>query len=119
MAHNTGVRLTYRVTPSDGPQVLFQTDLLAHQSLMAETHFQTHHIEHNAGVLASQLCSVVSRALISNGTQTADDAFARNLLPSQQSDDIDPLGDFFTQAFIHALGLKAKLLLSQNKYKLV
>jgi hypothetical protein len=85
---------------------------------MAEVHFQTHYIEHNARVLAGNLCGTISRLMTSN-ISTTKGVHSGEPSPSQQSEDSNPFSEAFIQAFVCALQLKSKLLLSRHKYKLV
>lgn len=87
---------------------------------MAEAYFQTHYIEHTAGLLAENLCGPLSRLMMMTSNIRATGGVRPSEPPSPpRSVDSGPLSEVFIQAFVHALQLKAKLLLSPHKYKLV
>ena len=82
-------------------------DLLAHQSLITGAHFQNHTLTEAAGATAADLCDSIGH-LISQEDSTLGEGSSQAILV-----------DLFTQAILRALDLKAKLLLSRRKYRLV
>jgi len=92
------------ISQTDGPDGLFKFDVLAHESLVATPYFRSRVIPDKARALASR--------------------FFNGLLPLLSADCRFAAGDYglsevFEQAFARSLALKARLLLSGGKYKLV
>ncbi|SPO06111.1 uncharacterized protein DNG_08800 [Cephalotrichum gorgonifer] len=103
----------------DGPGILYQTDLLAHKSLISESHFRTV-VQDAALQLADQFCAILGHSSSEDtqpvgqaGQLSEDEEVPSKNLPSVIDSEV------LAQAFEPALQLKAQLLLSRAKYKLV
>ncbi|KEZ39239.1 hypothetical protein SAPIO_CDS9910 [Scedosporium apiospermum] len=105
----------------DGPEVLSQTDLLAHQSLISEPYFESDFLVKAVKDFTDRFCKELSNCM------RQDNPIARKLgtgsVPPVERDPApvqDILsGEIFVPAFELALKLKSKLLLSKTRYKLV
>jgi hypothetical protein len=110
-------------TLTGGAQELLHLDLLSHKALISETYFQSKVLVEGAETLATRLCDTLSPIMLPD--ETLGGQTSQPLPSTNQHEHIlgtmsrNSARDYFIQPFLWALQLKAQLLLSTNKYRLV
>ncbi|KAB5511378.1 hypothetical protein GE09DRAFT_1272229 [Coniochaeta sp. 2T2.1] len=100
-----------------GPEMLSQLDFLACESLMSESYFLSHVVMENARTLAGQLADALA-CFVPPKNQTPP-SLEYDRPPGHDTTGRNPAAEDFIAGLARALELKAKLVLSRKRYKLV
>ena len=98
-----------------GPKLLSQLDLLACESLMSESSHLPQVVKENARILAGELLDALACFI------SPEDEKPPSVQDGLSGDDAsgDSAAEIFTECLVRALQLKASLVLSRKRYKLV
>ncbi|KAB5583301.1 hypothetical protein GE09DRAFT_296074 [Coniochaeta sp. 2T2.1] len=99
-----------------GPKILSQLDFLACESLMSESYFLSHVVLEKAKSLAGQLADALACFIPPKDRTPLSLEYDP---PGHETTGRNPAADDFIPGLVRALELKAKLILSRKRYKVV